>query len=157
MKNTLSWLARSPEPGRQPETHIYLRDLRTDVTSRITQGDRQDQDPVWSPDSHRIVYSDAGLTITGDRSPSRLMELTIGERMPKTILEEKADFVSPDDWSRDGRFLLFRRYNQAILTLPMEGWEKPTFRLDLGAKLHLDEAHLSPDGRWIAYPVLHGK
>jgi hypothetical protein len=130
------------------QRNIYLLDFSTKVMSRLTFGEAYDNDAVWSPDSRRILYEDhAGPPPV----PSRLMELTIGEHAPKLVREEKGPWMTLHDWSPDGRSLLFGRNGGALFALPLAGEEKPANLLDLGAKLLLDEAHFSPDGRWIAY------
>jgi Tol biopolymer transport system component/predicted Ser/Thr protein kinase len=129
---------------------IYLVDLKTEVTSRITFGERLDQDPVWSPDSRAIVYVDEPHN-PFVHLPSRLMRLTLGESAPKLILEEKDNWMSPHDWSPDGRLLLLGRSNRMSLsTVPPAGGQF-TDLLTLDAQSAIDEAHFSPDGRWIAY------
>ncbi|MDR3699163.1 MAG: protein kinase [Candidatus Sulfopaludibacter sp.] len=130
-------------------TNLYLLDLRNNVTSRLTFGEHGDDNPVWSPDSHRIVYVDH--TIRSFHLPSRLMEVTIGEHAPKTIFEQKDGWIVPDDWSPDGRSILLRDNYRTILTLPLDGGRKPKPLLDLDARYSLGEVHFSPGGRWIAY------
>jgi len=79
------------------------------------------------------------------------MELTIGEHAPKSIREEKREFISPDDWSPDSRLLLFHGNNRTLLALPMDGAEKPAVLLETNGNFEVDQTHFSPDGRWVAY------
>ncbi|MBI2149785.1 MAG: PD40 domain-containing protein [Acidobacteria bacterium] len=53
--------------------------------------------------------------------------------------------------SPDGRFALINSNNKAILALPLTGGRKPITLLQLQGEAVVDEAHFSPDGRWVAY------
>ena len=55
----------------------------------------------------------------------------------------------PDDWSRDGRFIIGNISGKTIFALPMTGDRKP--RTLFQSQYSLDEPHFSPDGRWVAY------
>ena len=53
-----------------------------------------------------------------------------------------------DDWSADGRWLIFRHIASGVFALPMAGERKPR-RI---AEMHgADSVHLSPSGRWMAF------
>ena len=59
----------------------------------------------------------------------------------------------PQDWSRDGSFIVFMtpgsKSGTALYRLPLTGKRKPELLIENGSDI--DEARLSPDGRWIAY------
>jgi eukaryotic-like serine/threonine-protein kinase len=57
---------------------IFLLDLQTNVTSRLSSNARNDDDPVWSPDSRSIVYvNHSGGPDTDE--PVSLWQLKLGE------------------------------------------------------------------------------
>ncbi|HEV8346630.1 MAG TPA: protein kinase [Vicinamibacterales bacterium] len=76
----------------------------------------------------------------------QLEDLVTGVEEP---IADIADAVAVDEWTPDGRFILFRTFGKAIYALPMTGDRKPRMIADTpGSK---DQSHLSPDGRWIAF------
>jgi hypothetical protein len=56
----------------------------------------------------------------------------------------------PEDWSRDGRFILINDRNAGIVALPTKGDRKP-IRVMLSDTGVIDYSQLSPDGHWMAY------
>jgi eukaryotic-like serine/threonine-protein kinase len=125
--------------------HIWLLDLSNGVFSRLTFGTDSEYDPVWSPDSRRILYGiDKPLTKYGT-----LMELELGSSQPKKLYADgKAQFL--DDWSPDGKFFIYHDGdNVTFHSLPMTGERVPaTLVQDSFAR---DQFHFSPDGKWVAY------
>ena len=70
-------------------------------------------------------------------------------------LVRSARNMSPDDWSPDGRFVLYTEgmpgNNQTVWAVPLAGDRKPIPVTTL--KEGVDQAHaaFSPDSRWVAY------
>ena len=126
---------------------IWLLELARGVLNRFTFDPAVDQRPVWSPDGARVVFNSnrkgaydlyiKSATGTGNE------ELILATPQPKT----------PMDWSRDGRFLLYRvndpKTGYDIWALPMQGERKPVAILN--SPFDEREAQFSPDGKWIAY------
>jgi eukaryotic-like serine/threonine-protein kinase len=132
---------------KMDRTHwnIWLLHLDTNVLSRLTFGDGLDADPVWSPDSSRIVY---GAYKAEEGEKIDLMELTLGERSPRTFYTDgRAN--KPEAWSPDGRFLLFKREEQTVFSLPTSEDRKPAVLLD--TPYAKGRFQFSPDGHWLAY------
>jgi Tol biopolymer transport system component/DNA-binding winged helix-turn-helix (wHTH) protein len=132
---------------KMDRTHwnIWLLHLDTNVLSRLTYGDGLDADPVWSPDSSKIVY---GAYKAEEGEKIDLMELTLGERAPRLFYTDgRAN--KPEAWSPDGRFFVFKREEQTILSLPILGDRKPAVRLD--TPYAKGRFQFSPDGHWLAY------
>jgi Tol biopolymer transport system component len=139
--------ALSIRNDKKDRTHwnIWLLHLETNVLSPLTFGDGLDADPVWSPDSSKIVY---GAYKAEEGEKIDLMELTLGERSPKTFYTDgRAN--KPEAWSPDGRFLLFKREEQAVFSLPTSNHGKPAALLD--TPYAKGRFQFSPDGHWVAY------
>ncbi len=120
---------------------VWLLQLASGIMSRLTFDAAAEADPIWSPDSRRIVY-------TMNKKGWRLLELTIGSREPIELprVGDRPHF--PDDWSRDGRLVIFHDQRSAFVQ-PMTGERKP--RLAFQSSFQTDEYHFSPDGRWVAF------
>jgi eukaryotic-like serine/threonine-protein kinase len=132
---------------KMDRTHwnIWLLHLDSNVLSRLTFGDGLDADPVWSPDSSKIVY---GAYKAEESEKIDLMELTLGERSARLFYTDgRAN--KPEAWSPDGRFFLFKREEQAVFSLPTSGDRKPAMLLD--TPYTKGRFQFSPDGHWLAY------
>jgi Tol biopolymer transport system component len=76
-------------------------------------------------------------------------DLISGKEEP-LLADPPAPGASVDDWSSDGRSVIFRRgFGEAIYSLPMEGDPKPQLIAEMPA--NSDQSHLSPDGKWLAF------
>jgi Tol biopolymer transport system component len=126
---------------------IWISDLSRSVTSRLTFAMAGDAFPVWSPDSSRIVFHSNRGGVGG------LYEKVINGEMEKLIWNTGGmDVESIDDWSADGRFIIYTARNNngrsMLWALPTTGERKPfLIRSSLSAR----QGRLSPDARWLAY------
>ena len=125
--------------------NIWLLLLSTNVLSRLTFGEGRDADPAWSPQSDRVVYG-AYQPEQGEKID--LMQVTLGEPAPKRIYSD-GDANKPEVWSPDNRYLLFRRNEQTVLTLPTSGDRNPAVLLH--SPYIKQGFRFSPDGHWVAY------
>ena len=124
--------------------HLGLLDLSNGVFSQLTFGAESQADPVWSSDSHRILY--AAYQEAG--SPLSIMELKLGSLEPKKLYSDpKAEQL--DDWSPNGQFVIYHDNDDVsfhFLSLTGHLLNHP-----LGDSSHRDQFHFSPDGQWVAY------
>ena len=82
---------------------LWLLDLSTNASSRLTTDPREDVSPAWSPDERRLVFSSRRTgTLTLFQK-----DLITGkeEQLLKNPLPTE---VYVDDWSADGRFVTMR-------------------------------------------------
>jgi Tol biopolymer transport system component len=134
---------------------IWLLELGRGALSRFTSDPTPDIYPIWSPDGRWIVYGAAG----GGQGFNMVRRSAFGSNTGSTLLD-LADSLIPLDWSRDSRFLLYRKIGtffprqdasigSDIWALPMEGNGAP-FPV---AQTKSDErtGQFSPDGRWVAF------
>ncbi len=128
-------------------TDIWVLDMDRGVPSRFTFDAAFDNTPIWSPDGVSIVFA------SGRDGPLNLYRKAVTGAADESPLLSSDRNKVPNDWSRDGRFLLYRvtgdesRYD--LYALSMEG-EHTSFGV---ATTDFDErdAQFSPDGKWVAY------
>ena len=116
--------------------------------SRLTFDAGRETYPVWSPDGSRIVFSkDAAGLLRLYQKPST------GGGQEDILLASTGGNVTPQSWSRDGRFLIYLERNPEtaadLWVLPLDGKQKPSAFLN--SKFEERMAQFSPDGRWVAY------
>jgi Tol biopolymer transport system component len=142
-----SRLAYGLSDGRQQD--LWVRDLRRDVTMRLTSEDTNEVWPVWSPDGTRIAYSsdEGGSFALTWRSAS-------GTGKAETLHGVEGSNLGALDWSRDGRSLLFAVFAPGrrpdVRVLSMAGERAPIDFLDSERAVEMN-ARFSPDGKWVAY------
>ena len=81
---------------------IWVYDVARGTGSRLTFDPSVEEHPVWSPDGSRLLYSSnrAGVGDIYQKSAT-------GAGAEDAIFKDE-NYKSPLDWSRDGRFVIFR-------------------------------------------------
>ena len=145
------WLAAVPFDIDRGVPEIWLFDAVSGAGRKAVFGPGIRHIPVWSPDSRRLVY------VVDDHFWPRLGLSSIDgtpdqESLPNT------GFMSPTDWSPDGRFIL---YNNSALPEITQGFSSDVFAIDmarnhkvipvLNTPFHEANAVFSPDGKWLAF------
>jgi Tol biopolymer transport system component len=127
---------------------LWVREFRTAITTRLTFDPAEDTIPVWSPDGKMIAFSSnrEGGTFQIYRKPA-------SGAGTEERLTEGGDAKTVLDWSRDGKYLVYRQDSlhtgRDLMAIPVEGDRKP-FPVVRTPFLE-STAALSPDGRWVAY------
>jgi Tol biopolymer transport system component len=128
-------------------TDIWLLELARETFTRFTYDPRPEIAPVWSPDGSRVIFA------RSDSNGFNIHAKTAAGTGDESLLLDTAQALVPNDWSRDGRFLLYRSIDvQAgsdLWALPLNGGDKPFPVVQTG----FDErgGQFSPDGQFIAY------
>jgi serine/threonine protein kinase len=131
---------------RSARYELWTIDLTSGVTSQLTFDRPGSNDPVWSPDSKSIAFESIA---TGRRE---FYTQALGSQRSTPTFESAEDPKWLDDWSPDGKFLLYHLSAPSKLyALPLTGERKPQLLAE--AKALLDSAHFSPDGHWVSYNV----
>jgi Tol biopolymer transport system component len=117
-------------------------DLVTGIFSRLTTDSARDTDPSWSPDERALVFTSER---TG-RSAVFIKDLVIGKEEPLVPCDES---VVVDQWTPDGRFVIFRNLGKAVYAMRVVGERTPRMLAD--TTFTEDEVHVSSDGRWVAF------
>jgi len=126
---------------------IRLLDIERGVLTRFTSDPADDVWPVWSRDGKNIVFS------SNRKGQLDLYLKAIGETGSEQSLLATPDHKVANDWSPDGRFLLYTsidaKVDVSLWVLPLDGERKPfkAVQTDFNAGW----AQFSPDGKWIAY------
>ena len=126
---------------------IWLVDLERNTPTRFTFSPAIEDDPVWSPDGSRVLF-------TSERGGPRdiYQKLSSGAGSEELLLKSEV-VKETQDWSSDGRFILFEindPNNQSDLwVLPLFGDKQP-FPF-LATEFSEYQGRFSPDGRWVAY------
>jgi Tol biopolymer transport system component len=140
-----------------PQTNmrdIWVLELARGTALRLTFDPADDLNPVWSPDGTRIAFS-------SDRKGHRdiYQKLSSGAGSDELVLESASN-KAIEDWSRDGRFMIFNAPGPGpesavdvwALPAPLKKQEAPRKAVPiLQGPGTQDQAQLSPDSRWIAY------
>jgi Tol biopolymer transport system component len=139
-----------PSAGTSPE--IWLLDLARGVSVRFTFDVAPDFAPVWSPDGARIAFTAWRSGATGIYQKSANLA---GKE--QVLVATTSDAKFPNDWSRDGRFLLYTqqdaRTNADLWVLPLTASGTPSGTPAPFANTEFSESagQFSPDTHWIAY------
>jgi eukaryotic-like serine/threonine-protein kinase len=152
------YLALSPDGAhlayamRDPQSKsldIWVIDLLRGVRTRFTFDPADDNGAAWSPDGGRVVFG------SNQKVHYDLYVKNASGAASEELLYESNTEKWPDDWSRDGRFIVFDsldtkgKTGHDIWVLPLFGDRKPFPYL----QTEFDEgaATFSPDGHWLAY------
>jgi Tol biopolymer transport system component len=129
---------------------VWTLDLARGVLSPFTSQSAHGVCSAWSPDGSRIAYS-ANPSSTNQGTAFDLYARSL-DGVENTIYKSPEDKYL-DDWSHDGKFLLYETSNAKtksdiwILATTPDAKPQPFLTTEF------DEAHgaFSPDGRWVAY------
>ena len=125
---------------------VWLFDIDRGIPRRLTTDSAFDGKPVWSPDGKQIAY------VSNRKGVYDIYLKSVDANDDKPLLESPAGKVV-DDWSRDGKFILYQesglKTQDDLWALPLFGDRKPfvvlqTPNMEYGGQF-------SPDTHWIAY------
>jgi eukaryotic-like serine/threonine-protein kinase len=135
---------------KEGSDNIWIHNVNSHRTTRLTFEKFVAQHPRWSPDGNFLLFNSSSY---GNPQILKISAAGIGE----------AELVFPSEysqtaesWSPDGRYLIFRQQKEdkiserTLWVLQMTGEKKP---YPLFAASHSQQwgATFSPDGRWVAY------
>jgi Tol biopolymer transport system component len=141
-------------------TEIWLHDPTRGTSSRFTFGALNASGPFWSPDGRCLAY-DVGTG--GGLTQTALHAKPASGAGTEEVLLTSFNFKSLQDWSRDGRSLVYREFDPGnnrgdLWILPLTPPRPGGCPAAAGSPIRylqtpFDEsgARISPDGRWLAY------
>jgi serine/threonine protein kinase/Tol biopolymer transport system component len=126
---------------------IWIQEIDRGARTRFTFGAARIQNAVWSPDGEWLAFAS---NRNGNYDLYRKRATGVGE---EELLLKDAMAKGPDDWSRDGRYLVYGATGESgkrdLWVLPLQGDRKPF--LFLQSNFNKMHARFSPDGHWVAY------
>ena len=129
---------------------IWILDVASGASRRLTFDPHDDCGPTWSPDGKRIAF------FSDRRGVREIYQKPADGSGDDELLVASKDFpLHIEDWSADGRFLVLNsprpRTKLDLFLVPLEppGERKPIPFLATEALEH--RGHISPNGRWIVY------
>ncbi|MGA2370139.1 MAG: protein kinase [Candidatus Korobacteraceae bacterium] len=128
---------------------IWVRDLTSNLKTRLTFSGGAHLTPVWSPDGKEVAFTSNQQTAISVK--------TLGSSAPeRTLLSSPTPiYQAISDWSQDGRYLMYEQgagMNTELWVLPLSGNAKP-FPYATGWS---SRGAFSPDGHWVAYVAQEG-
>ena len=153
---------------------LWVHESGRPVLSRLTFDDSEENGAVWAPDGQSVAFMHRG-------SPDLKLASVGGGDPGSTVFTFEGGGVSPLDWSRDGRYILFqRRLLPNVGSPPQTGQSQSAQPLQKGrtrdnnlpveigylervgdswegrdflppAPFIVDDAVFSPNGRFVAY------
>jgi dipeptidyl aminopeptidase/acylaminoacyl peptidase len=131
-------LAVSSDDERNGKHYIRVYDFGRATSTRVSAGGA-DTFPAISPDGKSVAYLNGmkkriSVVATDNASP------------PEDLIEEEEPI--PNDWSSDGRHLIYMSFQQGLPELATYDFRRRTHETYAEAAT---EAQFSPDGKWVAY------
>ena len=129
--------------------NIWTIDTAKGTMNRVTAGAARDVDPRLSPDGRTVIFGSLRDPV---RSP---YNATISGQEPERPFAFQARLFALDDWSRNGAWLLYHDASaSAIQAARLDQPAAEPVTVATGLAGVLDQAQMSPDGKWISYHSL---
>jgi len=126
---------------------VWVMDVVRGVATRLTTAPGFDGNPVWAPDGLSLAFN------TSTDKGAGVHRKGLRANDSETALMDSPDNDYPEDWSRDGRTLFYKRVDakgaESLWAQPLEGGGDAVPLVSNG--FPVDEPQLSPDGAWFAY------
>ena len=136
-------LQRSPEGNND----VWLLDLERQTAERMIYGVGDNAIGAWAPDGRQFAY---GSNRTGVRDI--YIHALDGASADRLLYHSGVPFKNPDDWSPDGKWIIFEQISDAtgwnLMLLPAAGGAPTPY---VSTPFNEQSAQISPDGHWVSY------
>ncbi len=147
-------LSLSPDGNRAAVTRtdatgqgLWLFEFARGISTRFTFDTAPDMAPVWSPDGTRIAFRASRDGLIG------FFEKASNGAGQEVMLLPPGEPKVPNDWSHDGRFLLYSQQasktKSDLWVMPLAGARTPVPFLQ--TEFNQRQGQFSPDSHWVAY------
>ncbi len=131
------------------QADLWVIEVARGVMSRVTATPDIEANPVWAPDGRSLAFS-----VWGRGKAAEVRRKGLRASDPETVLVDTTVEDHAESWSADGKTLLFLQRSEGgsaitAWALPVGGGQAVQVARATGGRI--DEAQLSPDGRWLAY------
>ncbi len=133
-------LAVSSDEEHNGKHYIHIYDFARGTSTRVSEGGTE-VSPVLSPDGKRVAY-----VVNHDRT-SQYIDVAATDGSGKLERLAASDSLIPNDWSADGRFLVYMNFQHGAPELDFLDFRNHSQT----AYAPGAEAQFSPDGKWIAF------
>jgi len=137
------------ERSERMGSNLWLLEFARGGRTRFTYSPSADRSAAWSPDGTKIAFS------SGRSGAFDLYQRAANGAGEDELLLKSTDNKYVNDWSRDGRFLLYEEQSakegRDLWVLPMDGAGERKPASFLSTPFNETMGRFSPDGRWIAY------
>jgi Tol biopolymer transport system component len=133
-------LAVSSDENHNGRHYIHIYDFARGTSTRVSDGGTE-VFPVLSPDGKRVAY------VVNNARTSQYIDIAATDGSGKLERLAASDFLIPNDWSADGRFLVYMNFQNGAPELDVLDLRKHS-QTSYGPGA---EAQFSPDGKWIAF------
>jgi serine/threonine protein kinase len=135
--------------NKESNTDIWVLDLLRNNMRRLTFHEVEDNDPLWTPDSQRILFQSSR-----EGSSGIYHKAANGTGGIEKLGSASDREIFPWSWSSDGNTLVlwelsYNPVNNDIGILSKK--EDPVLKSLLNEEYHEGDPQVSPDGRWLAY------
>ncbi|MEZ5394176.1 MAG: hypothetical protein R2724_15255 [Bryobacterales bacterium] len=134
--------------GKHFGDEIWIQTLDPAKLTRLTFADDRDSGPIWSPDGKHVLFNSYR-----NGTPDVFVQSAVGAQNAAEAFETGRP-ANPQDWSRDGRYILYATGGDGQTDLwyveqISGGWSEP--RVFLQTPSTERAAAFSPNGRFVAY------
>jgi Tol biopolymer transport system component len=136
------WIAMDKTDVSSNNTDLWVSDIEGKGMKRLTFDPSIDALPVWNPASNELAF------LTNRELLFAIYQKSTNGSEPEVLLLTGTPDKHPNDWSRDGKYLIFEQGTDLwYLTFA----DTSTKEFLKGGSSALKDAHFSPDGKWVAY------
>jgi len=135
--------------GSTANPDLWLWTIKQKLMTKVTFDKERDKYPIWSPDGQRVVYTSDRV----DGIPQIYRKDPSGAGVEERLTDSPNGKITMD-WSRDGRYVLYREIapgtGMDLWALPVDGSNRKPIPLAV-TRFNEGGGRFSPDGKWLAY------